>query len=97
MRVGIAQLDMADACDVSRKTFSVWEKGEQTPNVAVMSTMAKLGVDVLYVVTGARVGESASTLAPAERELLQAWRNGSEQGRAALEAVAKLAVAVPVA
>ncbi|WP_313569986.1 helix-turn-helix domain-containing protein [Comamonas terrigena] len=90
-RVGMQQLEMAEACEVSRKTISVWERGEQTPNAAVLALMASHGVDVLYVVTGQRAGEAESTLAPAERELLQAWRHGSEQAKEAIQAVAKLA------
>lgn len=88
MRIGMQQVEMAEACEVSRKTLSVWEKGEQTPNTAVLALMARHGVDVLYVVTGQRTGESESTLSPAERELLQAWRHGSEKGRSALTAMA---------
>lgn len=86
LRIGMQQVDLAEACEVSRKTLSVWEKGEQTPNAAVLAVMAGHGVDVLYVVTGQRAGEAESTLAPAERELLQAWRQSSEQGRALLSA-----------
>ena len=52
--------------------------------------MASMGIDVLYVITGARSGESESTLAPAERDLLQAWRGSNEKGRAALAAVAEV-------
>ncbi|MBD9530621.1 helix-turn-helix transcriptional regulator [Comamonas sp. CMM01] len=88
LRIGMQQVDLAEACEVSRKTLSVWEKGEQTPNAAVLAVMAGHGVDVLYVVTGQRAGEAESTLAPAERDLLQAWRLGDEKGRTALAAMA---------
>lgn len=91
MRLDIPQMAFAEACNVSRGALLKWEKGESAPNASALAVMAGLGVDVLYVVTGARAGESESTLAPAERDLLQAWRNGSDQGRVALEAVAKLA------
>lgn len=93
MRLTLSQVAFADACGVNRGTLATWEKGEQSPTAAVLAVMAGLGVDVLYVVTGSRAGESESTLGPAERDLVNAWRNGSDQGRAALEAVAKLAVA----
>jgi transcriptional regulator with XRE-family HTH domain len=86
LRLNVSQLSMAEACEVSRGTLATWEKGEQSPNAAALSVMAGLGVDVLYVVTGQRAGESETTLAPAERELLQAWRQGTEQGRALLSA-----------
>ena len=88
LRVNVSQLSLAEACDVSRGTLATWEKGEQSPNAAALAVMAEHGVDVLYVVTGQRAGEAESTLAPAERELLQAWRQGSDKGRAALAAVA---------
>ena len=91
VRVGMQQLEMAEACEVSRKTISVWERGEQTPNAAVLAMMASHGVDILYVVTGQRAGVAEATLAPVERELLLAWRHGSEQGKEAIQAVAKLA------
>lgn len=53
--------------------------------------MASHGVDILYVVTGQRAGVVKATLSPVERELLLAWRQGSEQGKEAIQAVAKLA------
>lgn len=86
LRVNVSQLSLAEACDVSRGTLATWEKGEQSPNAAALAVMAEHGIDVLYVVTGQRAGEAESTLAPAERELLQAWRQSSEQGRALLSA-----------
>ncbi|WP_312589489.1 helix-turn-helix domain-containing protein [Comamonas terrigena] len=86
LRLGVAQGDFAEACSASRNALLQWEKGEATPNAAALALMAGLGVDVLYVVTGQRAGEAESTLAPAERELLQAWRQSSEQGRALLSA-----------
>lgn len=91
VRVGMQQLEMAEACEVSRKTISVWERGEQTPNAAVLAMMARHGVDILYVVTGQRAGVAEAILAPVERDLLLAWRHGSEQGKEAMQAVAKLA------
>ena len=90
LRIGLQQLELAEACEVARKTLSVWEKGEQTPNAAILAKMATVGVDVLYVVTGARAGESEATLAPAERDLLQAWRDSGVKGRALLTAAAEV-------
>jgi transcriptional regulator with XRE-family HTH domain len=91
LRIAYAQVAFADACAINRGTLSNWEKGEQTPSAAALGVMANLGVDVLYVVTGQRAGESESTLAPAERDLLHAWRQGTEQARKAMQAVAELA------
>lgn len=90
LRIDMQQIDFADSCGVSRRTLSSWENGEATPNAAALGVMAALGVDVLYVVTGQRAEASEMTLAPAERDLLQAWRNGSLDGRTALEAMARV-------
>lgn len=90
-RIAYSQIAFSDACEINRGTLSNWEKGDQTPSAAALGVMATLGVDVLYVVTGQRANASESTLAPAERDLLQAWRNSTSEGRTALEAVAKLA------
>ncbi|MBV7417988.1 helix-turn-helix domain-containing protein [Comamonas sp. CMM03] len=86
LRLDIQQLAFAEACGVSRGGLLKWEKGEASPNAAALAAMSALGVDVLYVVTGQRAGDVETTLAPAERELLQAWRQSSEQGRALLSA-----------
>lgn len=90
LRISMQQVDLAEHCGVSRRALSTWEKGEQTPNAAALSVMADKGIDVLYVVTGQHVGESEATLAPAERALLQAWRDSNDKGRAALAAVAEV-------
>ena len=90
IRISLQQLDLADLCAVSRRTLSSWENGEAAPNAPALAVMAGQGIDVLYVVTGQRSGESEATLAPAERALLQAWRDSDEKGRALLSAAAEV-------
>ena len=90
-RLNLQQLTLAEACDISRGTLATWEKGEQSPNAAALEVMAGLGMDVLYVITGKNGQTSTDTLAPAEREILNIWRNGPQEARSALESVAKLA------
>jgi transcriptional regulator with XRE-family HTH domain len=79
LRLDVAQLAMADACDVTRGTL------------AALAVMAGLGVDVLYVVTGQHANASVQTLAPDERELLDCYGRADDSGRAAIMAVAALA------
>lgn len=88
-RIAMQQIDFAEACGVSRGGLLKWEKGEAAPNATALAAMDVLGIDVLYVVTGRRSSASDDTLAPAEKELLGAWRSGSPKGRAALAAVAE--------
>lgn len=89
-RVGLSQVALADACGVNRGTLATWEKGEQGASAQILFTMAEQGIDVLFVVTGKRSNESEATLAPAERALLQAWRESGEKGRALLSAAAEV-------
>ncbi|MEG2281119.1 MAG: helix-turn-helix transcriptional regulator [Comamonas sp.] len=90
LRISMSQVDFSEVCGASRNALVQWECGDATPNVGVLALMSGKGVDVLYVVTGDRAGESEATLAPAERDLLQAWRGSGEKGRAALAAVAEI-------
>ena len=90
LRISMSQVDFSEACGASRNALVQWERGDATPNAGVLALMSGQGVDVLYVVTGDRAGESEATLAPAERDLLQAWRDSGDKGRAALAAVAEI-------
>ena len=87
-RIGVGQVSLADSCDISRSTLATWEKGDQSPSATALGVMAGLGIDVLYVITGNRAGQSEMTLAPAERDLLSAWRQADAKGRALLAAAA---------
>src|SRR5258707_571156 len=90
LRLDVAQLAMADACDVSRGTLATWEKGEQSPNAAALAVMAGLGVDVMYVVAGKKATAGVQTVAPDERELLDCYGGAEVWARAAIRAVAPL-------
>lgn len=92
LRVGVSQVDFATHCGTSRNALLQWERGETAPNAGLLATMTALGIDVLYVVTGQRQGATEATLAPAERALLQAWRDSDEKGRLALSSVANALV-----
>ena len=90
LRIGMQQIDFAEACNVSRGGLLKWEKNESAPNAQALAAKARLGVDVLYVVTGQRQGATEATLAPEEKALLAAWRSSNEKGRALLGAAAEV-------
>jgi transcriptional regulator with XRE-family HTH domain len=90
-RLGLSQVVFADACGVNRSTLASWEKGEQSPTAGVLSTMAGLGVDVLYVVTGERAPLSSGALSQEERQLVASYKQGDALARQALESVAAMA------
>jgi hypothetical protein len=71
--------------------LSRYERAAAEPGASSLIALSSAGVDIQFVLTGVKSGASEKTLAPAERELLQAWREGTEQGRKAMQAVAELA------
>jgi len=71
--------------------LSRYERAAAEPGSGSLIALANAGVDVLYVLTGRREGQTEATLNADEHDLLDVWRNGSQEVRAALQAVAKLA------
>ena len=53
-RLGITQPLFAEAADAKKRTLIDWEKGVSSPTALQLSSLAMVGVDVLYVVTGQR-------------------------------------------
>jgi transcriptional regulator with XRE-family HTH domain len=90
-RLGLSQIVFSEACGVNRGTLATWEKGEQSPTAAVLSLMAGLGVDVLYVVIGERAPPIPSALSQEERQLVASYKQGDALARQALESVAAMA------
>ena len=85
-RLNFSQVGFADKAGIRREMLSRYERAAAEPGAGSLIAMAQAGVDVLYVLTGERAGTRKSLLAPAENELLNAWRNSSDKGRALLSA-----------
>lgn len=71
------QQDIADALGVTTKTVGRWEKNIAIPSDKLAELSAQ-GIDVMYVVTGARAAQVAG-LDEHESQLLEAFRNMSKQ------------------
>ncbi|UBQ43970.1 helix-turn-helix domain-containing protein [Comamonas thiooxydans] len=67
-RLGFNQSDFAVLAQTTRKTLFNWESGDASPNAAALAGWAKLGLDVLYVVTGER--QASQPAADASEQLL---------------------------
>lgn len=86
-RLGFTQPAFGALGGKSKQTVIQWEAGEQFPNAAFMATIAAVGADVQYILTGRR-GVPALTaeqeraryvvavLSPAEAEGLEKLRRG---------------------
>lgn len=53
-RLGLNQPDFAAIAGASKRTLIEWEKGSTSPSSVQLSALSGAGVDIVYVVTGAR-------------------------------------------
>ncbi|CAI8944476.1 hypothetical protein EMIT0P2_50255 [Pseudomonas sp. IT-P2] len=86
-RLGLNQDAFAQRGGITRNTQGSYEKGERNPDSAYLTAVAKAGVDVLYVLTGGRLPQPASTLDPAENQLLQQFRSLSDYDQKAVHRI----------
>ena len=66
-RIGATQAALADMGGIKRNALVKYEKGENSPTVEFLYRLAENGLDVAYVLTGARIEYS---LRPNEQILL---------------------------
>lgn len=69
----MSQAAFAGIGQATKVTQLRWEQGSAFPNAAVLEAWAKVGVDVLYIITGKRSVGPADTLSPDKEVLLQAY------------------------
>jgi transcriptional regulator with XRE-family HTH domain len=91
-RLGLGQLDLSEAGGVNRNTQGAYEKGERAPDASYLAAAARLGVDVLFVVTGVRA--QMADLSPEQSRLLDYFSAADDDAQRAamlvLEALARL-------
>lgn len=85
-RLGHSQQGLADLVGIQRAMLSRYERGIVEPGASVLIRLAEAGVDVSYVLFGAR-SPSAQTLTPEEAALLDNYKAADERGRAAARGV----------
>ncbi len=84
VRLGYNQADFAAIAGVAKTSQFNYEKGERSPDAAYLAAVAERGVDVLYVVTGARTPQLAEALTVREAEILDSYRQLSEYDQGAI-------------
>lgn len=90
-RLGLNKGQMAKAGNVANSTYANYEDGSRSPDGEFFSAIAAAGADVLYILTGQRVGgvSNAATstyLKPDEVALLDNYRHSPPEAQAALKA-----------
>ena len=83
-RLGFSQQAFAAIGGASKGSQLAWEKGTATPNAEFLHEVSRVGVDVLYVITGRR---DTAVLAPEEQMVLSGYRQLDARGRAGVLAL----------
>lgn len=87
-RLGMTQGDFCASTGVGRKTQFNYETGDRLPDAAYLVEAMRLGVDVIYVLTGGHDFGPEQLYSSSEHRLIARYRAASPEGRAALEAMA---------
>ncbi|MBJ2206667.1 helix-turn-helix transcriptional regulator [Pseudomonas carnis] len=75
-RLGLNQDQFGDAVGVSKRTQAAYEAGTTDPTSVYLNRAAsKLGVDVLFVVTGVPIPRPVSDLSTGEEKLVCRYRS----------------------
>lgn len=90
-RLGFNQTDFAAQAGASKNTQYNYEKGERSPDAAYLVAIGAVGVDILYVLMGTRMPESADALSEDEAQMLEQYRSLPDQDKAS---VARLTTAL---
>ncbi|OSC96059.1 hypothetical protein BZY60_000235 [Pseudomonas aeruginosa] len=53
-RLGLTQPGLAEIAGAAKRTVIDWEKGVSSPTAAQLEALSRVGMDVLFVVTGTR-------------------------------------------
>jgi len=68
---------------VAKRAQIHYEQGERSPDANYLAAVAKVGVDIRYVVTGDRKGPTPVKLTEEEAAMLAYWREASKPVRRA--------------
>ena len=83
VRLGLTQPAIGELGGVTKKTQMLYEGGERAPDANYLSSLAAHGVDVRYVLTGAREYTPLPPLSADEQFMLQYYREASPAVRKA--------------
>ncbi|EAM6405850.1 transcriptional regulator [Salmonella enterica] len=85
-RLGFSQTDFAQMVGASYKSQLRWEKDESSPGADALGIWARVGLDVLYVVTGQRSQGSFDIpeMSPEKQALVEAFDGMSADDRKTL-------------
>lgn len=98
-RIELSQAALAQMAGVSKQTQLKYEAGKTLPDAAYLAFLARMGADVLYIVTGKRtpeiraVGDASVVISAEEAALVDSYRNGSPILQGYVQEVVRMAEA----
>jgi len=78
VRTGLSQAAFAERAGTTGRSQRNYESGERFPDSNYLEALARIGVDVLYILTGRREAEALST---EEKLLIERYRAADEATR----------------
>lgn len=82
-RLDFSQAAFGAIGGVAKRAQIHYEQGERSPDANYLAALAKVGVDIRYVVTGERKGPIPVKLTEEEAAMLAYWREASKPVRRA--------------
>lgn len=83
-RLGLNQTDFGALGSVSRGTQKAYELGTNSPDLRYLAALERAGVDVQYVLTGAKAVLSKDGIDSVESKILENYRSLSERDKASV-------------
>ncbi|WP_207003921.1 helix-turn-helix domain-containing protein [Trinickia mobilis] len=94
LRIGLSQDEFAAVGGLGRNALRHYETGERAPDANFLIALRSIGVNVWYVLTGqtamdtpAEAPTAESSLTSEEREILDAYNQLNEAGKASMQAM----------
>ncbi|WP_419685755.1 helix-turn-helix domain-containing protein [Burkholderia theae] len=84
MRIGLSQAEFAALGGLGKQAQLNYESDARSPDANYLAALSKVGVDVLYVITGERA--QGPGVPDDEAELLEGFRQLNDVGRTAVQA-----------
>lgn len=86
VRLGFTQVDFGAIGGVQRRAQLFYEQDERYPDASYLAALARVGVDIQYVITGV---VSGSALSDQEAALITLFRSLNDQGKERLSGLAE--------
>lgn len=80
-RLGLKQPALAEIAKTTKKTQIEYEKNITSPKAVYLAEVAKLGIDIQYVITGV---PSVTSMSSQEMMLIEQFRSLDERGKGAV-------------